>query len=115
MPTADIFLPDGPYLHLAQDPHARVGWWLVDGPKLTPLSVAAAFELAPPPLRHEVVLEAERLVELVNRHRDRPDLDTRDWRVAIASLRDSVHAAHERHGDAERMRDLGHTLADHLG
>ena len=111
---ADLFLAGGTYLHLEQASPAELGWWLVEGRSRRRLTVAEAFLAAPPPLRHEVILEAERLVDVASRHLNRPDLDTPAWRLAVADLHDSIRVASVALRGEERMRDLGQTLADRL-
>ena len=112
--SADLFLAGGAFLHLEQASPAKLGWWLVEGRSRRRLTVAEAFLAAPPRLRHEVILEAERLVDVATRHRDRPDLDTPPWRLAVADLHDSIRVARVAlRGDAG-MRDLGQSLADRL-
>ena len=62
MAALDIFRADESFLHLEENWHRGLGWWLVDGASRRRLSVLEAIHLSPSRVAHEVFLEAENLL-----------------------------------------------------
>lgn len=112
--TADLYCAGGARLELETDWHRGLGWWRVDGDGRTRLSVADAFVQVPRSLEHEVLLEAEHLVDAVLREDLGEDGTDIGRRLGAEALRDEIRDAKKSLRELPSMRSFGHDLADHL-
>lgn len=107
---ADIFLPDGAYLHLEHDRAAGLGWWRVDGKTQSRLTVSQALEQAPGAVCQEVVFEAQELAHHSYKDYLRAGAYDLPWHAAITSLWAEIATA----ADHPRLKELGDTPVRHL-
>lgn len=99
LPSADIFCADGRYLRLEENWRRGLGWWVVDSPRhRTHMPLARAISMVPRGIAHEVFVEAERLVWMLELERAAPSYGA-GFRGALQQLRTEVHECRELYAD----------------